>query len=126
LTQESVPHASLVLERVGTGLEGAIKMAVDLVFPLAALVEERELEEGPDVGAFARQRDEDGDVGGIVLGILAIGVEVDRPVEPSHREHVARNVLPHSHPFRQGVSLDHELVRPVHRLRHRLRTRRRR
>jgi len=123
---ESLPHASLVLERVGTGLEGAIEMAMNFVLPLAALVEERELEKRPDVGAFAGQGDEDGDVGGIVLGILAVGVEVDRPVVTSDGEHVARNVLPHSHPLRQRIALDHELVRPAHRLRQRLRIRRRR
>nr|KYP71071.1 hypothetical protein KK1_010315 [Cajanus cajan] len=101
-------------------------MAVNLVLPLAALVEEREFEERPDVGAFAGQGDEDGDVSGIVLGVLAVGVEVDRPVVPSDAEQIARNVLPHSHPLRQRVPLDHEPVRAVHRLRHRLRTRRQR
>jgi len=101
-------------------------VAVNLVLTIPALVEQRELEQSADVGALGGEGDEDGDVGGVVLGVLAVRVEVYRPLVPSHRERLAGDVFPHSDPLRQGVSLYHELVRPVHRLRHRPRTRPRR
>lgn len=119
------PHAAAVFEGVGAAIEGAIEMAVDLVLGLAALVEEGELEEGADVGAVAGEGDEDGDVGGVVLGVLAVGVEVDRPLVAPDGEVLAGDVLPHPDPLRQGVALYDEPVRPFHRLRHRSGARRR-
>ncbi|KAL6992950.1 hypothetical protein U1Q18_011065, partial [Sarracenia purpurea var. burkii] len=89
-------------------------MAVDLVIPLAALVDERQFEQCADVGALAGQCDEDGDVHGVVLGVLAVGVEVDGPLVATDGESVAGDVLPHSHAFGQRVTSDHELVRAVH------------
>jgi hypothetical protein len=96
------------------------------VLALVALVEERELEERAHVGALGGERDEDGDVGGVVLGVLPVGVEVDRPLVPAHGEGLAGDVLPHAHALGERVALDHEPVRAVHRLRHRPRARRRR
>lgn len=97
-------------------------MRVDLVLgAVVGLVEEGELEESPDVGAFAGEGDEDGDIGGVVLGILAVWVEVDGPVVASDREALAGDVLPDAHPFRKRVSSYRQAVRSVHRLRHRLR-----
>ena len=51
-----------------------------LVLPIPALVEQRELKQGADVGALGGERDEDGDVGGVVLWVLAVRVEVYRPL----------------------------------------------
>ena len=72
---------------------------MNLVLLLAALVDERELEEGTHVGALAGEGDEDGDVCGVVLGVLAVGVEVDGPLVPAYREGIARDVLPNPIPF---------------------------
>ena len=113
-----LPHAASILESVGAALEGAIEMAMDLVLAGAALVKQSELEESAHVVSLAGQCDEDGDVGGVVLGILAIRVEVDSPLEPSDREVVARDVLPHPDPLCQRVPSYREIVRAVHRLRH--------
>ena len=63
------------------------------------------------------------DVGGVVLWVLAVGVEVYRPLVSSYREHLARDVFFDSDLLRQRVSLYHELMRPVHRLCHRPQTR---
>jgi hypothetical protein len=94
-------------------------VGVDLVLGLAALVEERELEERADVGALGGERDEDGDVGGVVLGVLPVGVEVDGPLVPADGEGLAGDVPADAHPLGEGVALDDEAVGTVHRLRHR-------
>jgi hypothetical protein len=113
-----LPHGAAVLEGVWAGLEGAVEVGVDLVLALAALVEQRELEEGADVGALGGEGDEDGDVGGVVLGVLPVGVEVDRPLVAADGEGLAGDVLPDAHPLGERVALDHEAVGAVHRLRH--------
>jgi len=94
------------------------------VLALAALVEQRELEERAHVGAVGRERDEYGDVVGVVLGVLPVGVEVDRPLVAADGEGLAGDVLPHAHALGERVALDHEAVGPVHRLRHGARARR--
>jgi len=93
-------------------------VGVDLVLALAALVEERELEERADVGALGGEGDEDGDVGGVVLGVLPVGVEVDRPLEPADGKGLAGDVLAHAHALGERVALDHEPVGAVDGLRH--------
>lgn len=113
-SKSNVPHAPSILEGVGPAVEHAIEMAMDLVVVLAALVQQRELEERPDVGALASERDEERDVGGVVLGALAVRVEVDRPSESPHREGFGGDVLADPHALGQGVALDLELVRPIH------------
>lgn len=95
------------------------------MLPLPALIQKRELEQRPHVRPFARQRDERRHVRHVVLDVLAVGVEVNRPVVPPDPERVARNVLPRAHPFGQGVALDREIVGAVHRLDYRSRARRR-
>jgi hypothetical protein len=115
---ECLPHGSAVLEGVRPGLHGAVKVGVDLVLALAALIKERELEEGTHVGAIGSEGDEDGDVDGVVLGVLPVGVEVDRPLVSAHGEGLAGDVLPHAHALGERVALDHEAVGAVHRLRH--------
>ena len=124
-TRANLPHAAAVLERVGPALERAVEVAVHLVLLLPALVHQRELEQRAHVRALAGERDEHRHVGGVVLWIFAVGVEVDGPLVASDGEVVARDVLPDAHALGQRVALDHELVRPVHRLRHRPRARRR-
>lgn len=89
-------------------------MAVDLVVVPAALVQQRELEERPDVGALAGERDEERDVCGVVLGALAVRVEVDRPGVSPHGEGFGGDVPADPHALGQGVALDLELVRPIH------------
>lgn len=117
------PHASAVLEGVGTSIEGAGEVAVDLVLALAALVDEGELEEGAHVGALARERHERGHVRGPVLGALPVRVHVHRPLVAPHRERPARQEPPRPHPLRQGEPLHRVPVRPAHRLEHRPRPR---
>lgn len=119
-----VPHAPFVFESIRPTIKRPLEMAMNLVMPLPALVNERELEKRPDLGAFASQRDEDRHVSRVILGVLAVRVEEDPPLVASDGEVIARDVLPHAHPFRQSVPLYHELVRAVHRLRHRFGARR--
>lgn len=102
-----------------------MKMAMDLVPSPIALVQESQLEQGPNVSALAGERDEERDVGGVVLGALAVRVEVDRPRVPAYRERVGRHVLTDPHAFRERVPADLELVGPIHRLVPRRRGRRR-
>jgi hypothetical protein len=47
------PHAAAVLEGVWAALERPPKVGMHLVLPLAALVDERELEQRAHIGAFA-------------------------------------------------------------------------
>lgn len=89
-------------------------MAMNLVLAGATLVEESELEEGTHVGALAGKGDEYGDIGGVVLGVLAVRVEVNGPLVPSHREIVAGDVLTHANSFGQRVPSDGEVVGPIH------------
>lgn len=58
MKSKNVPHASTIFKGVGPAVEHPIKMAVDLVVSLAALVQERELEQRPDVGALAGEGEE--------------------------------------------------------------------
>lgn len=99
-------------------------MGVDLVACAAGLVEEGELEEGADVGALGGEGDEDGDVAGVVLGVLAVGVEVDGPVVAADGEGVAGEVAAGTDALGEGEALDGVLVRPPHRLADRARPRR--
>lgn len=117
-TFENIPHASSALQRVGSALEGAIEVAMHLMLPLPALVDQRQLKKCPHVRTFAGERDEDRHIHRIVLGILPVGIEVNRPVEPAHREQVARDVLPRSHPLRERIPPDRKTVGPIHRLVH--------
>lgn len=88
-------------------------MGVHLVLALAALVDERELEERAHVGALAGERDEERDVGGAVLGALAVGVEVDGPLEAADGEGLGGDVLADPDPLGERVARDLEVVRPV-------------
>lgn len=119
------PHAAPVLERVRATLKRSIKVAVDLVLPFAALVNQGQLEQRPYISAFAGEGDEHGDVGRVVLGVLPIGIEVDRPLVPADGEIFAGYVFPHSHALGKRVASDCELVRAIHGLGERLRRRRR-
>lgn len=88
-------------------------MRVHLVLALAALVDERELEEGAHVGALGGERDEERDVGGAVLGALAVGVEVDGPLEPPDGEGLGGDVLADADALGERVARDLEVVRAV-------------
>lgn len=91
---------------------------------LAGAIEEGELEEGADVGTLAGEGYEKGDVGRSVLGVLAVGVEVDRPVMAADGEHVGGDVLSDPDALRQREAVDGELVGAVDRSRDRDRCRR--
>lgn len=111
-----IPHAASVFKRIRTTLKRALKMAMHLVIPIPTLIHHRQLEQSPHVGTIARERDEHRDVHRIVLGVLPVGVKVNRPVITAHRERVAHYVFTHAHPFGQRVTLHRETVRSVHRL----------
>lgn len=95
------------------------------MLPLPALVNQSQLKQRAHVRPLARQRDENRYIRRVVLGILTIGVKVNRPLVTPDGEIVASNMLPDAHTLRHGVSLDHEAVRAVYRLRHRARAGRR-
>lgn len=75
-------------------------MAMNLVIILATLVQKRELKERPDIGALARQRDEERYVGGVILAALAVGVEVNGPGVAADGEGIGREELSDPHAFR--------------------------
>ena len=95
-----VPHASFVFESIRPSVKRPLEMAMNLVIPLAALINKRELEKRPDFTSLASQRDEDGDVSGVILRILAVREEEDLPLVSPDGEVIARYVLPDAHPFR--------------------------
>lgn len=121
-----IPHGSPVLEGVWAELERAVKVRVNLVAAAAGLVEEGELEEGSDVDAVGSEGNENGDVVGVVLGVLAVGVEVDGPVVSSDGEDVAGEVAAGAHALGEGVAPYGELVGPPNGLGYRARPRWRR
>ncbi|KAF1889609.1 hypothetical protein Lal_00024936 [Lupinus albus] len=85
-------------------------MAMNLMLPLTTLINKSELKQRSHISAVAGESDEDGDISGVILWILSIWIEVNRPMVPSDGEQIAGNVLSHSHSLRQRVTLDHELV----------------
>lgn len=87
-----------------------------LVLALAALVDERELEQRAHIGALAGEGYEERDVGSAILAALPVGVEVDRPVESPDVEGLGGDELPHPDPLGEGVARDLEVVGAVHRL----------
>lgn len=95
-----VPHAPFVFESIRPTIKRPLEMAMNLVMPLPALVNERELEKRPDFGAFASQCDEDRHVRRVILRVLTVRVEEDPPLVASDGKVIARDVLPHAHPFR--------------------------
>lgn len=95
-------------------------MAMHFVLAFTALVHKRELEKSPNIGALAGKGNEYRDIGRIVFGIFAIGVEVDGPLVTTDGEALAGYVFANAHAFGQGVSLDDEFVGPIHGLGHRL------
>ncbi|CAH2055181.1 unnamed protein product, partial [Thlaspi arvense] len=108
------PHAPAILEGIRTALKSTIEVAMDLVLPFPALIKQGELEESPNIGAVASQGNEDGDVGGAILRVLAVGIEIDSPLVTADGESVAGDVFPDPDSFRQRVPLDCEAVRSVY------------
>lgn len=86
------------------------------VFPFPGLIQQCELEQSPDIGAVASERDEDGDVDGRILGVLAVGVKVNGPIVAGDAESIAGDILAGTHALGQGVTPDCETVGPIHRL----------
>lgn len=115
----TLPHATLVLKSIRTTLKRSIKMAMNFMFPLSTLINKREFKKRSYIGSFTSQRDENGNISRTIFRILAVRIEVDRPLITSDGEHVARNVFSHSHSLRKRVALDQELVRAVKCLRNR-------
>jgi len=98
-------------------------MAMNLMLPLTTLINKRKFKKRPHIRSFTRQRDENRNIRRIILRILSIRVEVDRPLKPSDGENIASNVFSNSHSLRERVPLDQEFVRTVNRLRYRARDR---
>ena len=74
------------------------------------LINKRQFEESSNIGALAGQCNENRDISGMILRILAVRIEVNRPlVSPDHKS-LTGNVFPDAHAFRQGVAFNHELV----------------
>jgi hypothetical protein len=91
-------------------------VGMHLILTLAALVDERELEQRAHIGTLAGEGYEERDVGSAVLGALPVGVEVDRPVESPHVEGLGSDELPHPDSLGERVARDFEVVGAVHRL----------
>lgn len=99
---------------------------MDLVPPSVALVQERQLEQSPNVGAVAGERDEERDVGGVVLRALTVGIEVNRPLVAADHERIGSYVFSDPHALGEREPADPKLVGPIHRLGARRRCRRHR
>lgn len=84
------------------------------MLPFPALINKSKLEQRPHIRALARQRDENRDVSGIVLGIFTVGVKVNRPFIAPDGEIMAGDMLADAHSFGHGVALDQKSVRPVY------------
>jgi hypothetical protein len=123
---KKLPHATAIFECVRPTIRGPTEVGMNLMPLLAALIQKRQLKKRPHVGPFARQSDEQRNVGRIVLQALSVRVEIDRPRVTSDVKSIGRHVLSDPHPFRERVPGDLELVGTVHRLRHRRRRRGRR
>lgn len=123
--KKNEPHATTILEGIRPTLKRTIKMTMNLMLPFPTLIQQRQLEQRPNIGPIASQRDEDGDVGGVILGVLAVGVEVDSPLVPADGESIAGDVFPDPDSFGERVAFDREAVGSVYGLRHRERGRRR-
>lgn len=108
------PHATSVLERVGSALQRPPEMAMHLMPPPPALIHEGQFEESSHIGSLARKRNKQRNVGCIVLDALAIRVKVDRPRIPSHIERIGGYVLSDPKPLRQRITRDLELVRTIY------------
>lgn len=93
---------------------------------IATLIQKGQLEKRPNVGAIAGKRDEEGNIGGIVLRALPIRVEINRPIVTTHRENIRSYVLPDPDSLGERVPGDLELVGASHRLGYRRRRGRRR
>lgn len=113
------PHAASVLEGIGSALKRAIKVAMNFMLAISALVHQSQLEQSSHISTLAGKRNEDGNIGRIVLGILAIGIEIDSPLKPSDGEIFAGYVLADADPFGERVAFDDEVVRTIDGLRHR-------
>ena len=100
-------------------------MAMNLMLPFTTLINKREFKQRPHIGTVASQCNKYGDIGGIILNILPIRIEVDGPLKPSDGKFIASNVLAWSHSLGQRVALDHELMRAIDSMSHRPRARRR-
>lgn len=99
-------------------------MAVDLVLASSTLIEERQLEQSPNIGSLTGKGYENGNIGGMILGVLAIGVEVDRPLVAADGEIVAGDVFADADALGQGITLDHEVVGAIDGVSYRPRARR--
>ena len=106
----SSPHATTVLESVGPTLQRPTKMTMHLIPPLPTLIQKRQFEQSPNIGPFAGQSHEQRNIGSIILGAFAIGVEIYGPqVAPNH-EGIGSYVLSDSDPLGESVAADFELV----------------
>jgi len=99
-------------------------MAMNLIVPLLTLIDQRQLEQSPNVSSVACESYEHRYVHGIVLGVLPIRIEVNCPIVTTDAKCVAHDVLPSTHPLCERVPLYRELVRAIHSFADRTRARR--
>lgn len=118
-----IPHASPIFQCIRAALQSAIKMAVDFVFALTALIHKRQLKQRPHVRTLAGQRDENGDVHRRILDILPIRVEVNRPIVTTDAKSVAGDVFTGAYTLGQRVAFNGEAVRAIDGLADRFRAR---
>lgn len=95
----ALPHTTAILEGIRSTLKGPIEMAMNLMLPFTALIQKRKSKQCSDIGTFASQSNENGDVSRIIFGVFTVRVKVNGPLVAAHREIVAGNVLPYAHPF---------------------------
>lgn len=88
-------------------------MAMHFVPLIPTLIQKGQFEESSHIGSFARERDEERDVRGIVLDALAVWVKIDGPRIPAHIKRIGRYVLPNPNPFGQRITRDLKMVGPV-------------
>nr|GMD50379.1 ribonuclease HI [Ipomoea batatas] len=85
-------------------------MGVHFVLPSPTVIHKGELKQGPDIGVFAGERDENRNVDGGILDVLAVGVKVDSPIVATDGEGIAGDVLARTHALAQRVTPDGEVM----------------
>lgn len=91
-----------------------------------ALIQKRQFEQSPDVGAVAGQSDEQRHVIGVVLDALAVRVEIYRPRVAADHKRFGPDVLSDPHALGERVPTDLEFVASIDGFGARRRTRGRR
>lgn len=94
-------------------------MAVNLMLAITTLINKGELEQCPNIGAFACKGDENGDISRVIFRVFPIWVEINCPLVATHREILTGYVLSNSYALSKRIPLYDEVVRAVHGVGHR-------